>query len=100
MDVVESDHKPVFALLDVEFPCMRQDEKRKKTSIILKAQADLGHANPDVKVDNFKLEVAPGETATLTLSNDGPGNAFFTFAGNHHHGGGNIPTWLTIYPHR
>lgn len=79
---------------------MKHDEKRKKTSIILKAQADLAHANPDVKVDKYKLEVLPGETAQLVLTNEGNGPGYFTFIGNSHHGGGNIPVWLTIFPHR
>lgn len=52
MEVCDSDHKPVFSILDVELPYMKQEKKRKKTSDILKVHADVTHLNPCVEVNN------------------------------------------------
>lgn len=44
VDVIESDHKPVWALLALDVPVTNQEKKRRMCSHILKRAANQGQA--------------------------------------------------------
>lgn len=59
VDVIDSDHKPVWALLALEVPVTNQEKKRRMCSHILKQTANQGQAleRPALQVscDNVQL---------------------------------------------
>ncbi|KAK9799381.1 hypothetical protein WJX73_007250 [Symbiochloris irregularis] len=106
MDVFDSDHKPVWAALAVDIPCIHHDKCRRLASHVLKATA--ARSTPPVPLmklstDSIILRQVVQNTTTMTVTNMGVAPVLFSVcragadsAGDV--GGAGVPSWLEIYP--
>ncbi|KAL0054630.1 hypothetical protein WJX82_000216 [Trebouxia sp. C0006] len=110
LDVIDSDHKPVWALLALDVPVTNQEKKRRMCSHILKHTAAQGQApaSPALQLSSDTVSLSQDERrpSTVTLTNTGSQKAIFCLLAQasrqwwgqpEGHDAG-LPDWLEVYP--
>ncbi|KAL3132931.1 hypothetical protein ABBQ38_006845 [Trebouxia sp. C0009 RCD-2024] len=110
VDVIESDHKPVWALLALDVPVTNQEKKRRMCSHILKRAANQGQApeRPALQVscDSVQLKQDVRRCTKVTLTNVGSQKATFCLVHQASRQGwgqpgrfdAGLPDWLDAFP--
>eukprot|EP01025_Chloroclados_australasicus_P061797 TRINITY_DN811_c0_g1_i1.p1 TRINITY_DN811_c0_g1~~TRINITY_DN811_c0_g1_i1.p1 ORF type:complete len:1282 (-),score=153.48 TRINITY_DN811_c0_g1_i1:358-3852(-) len=95
VDVIESDHKPVWATLYAEVPVIQQEVKRRECAKILQRAASTNYKYANIECRQNKLQLQQGSAGTIILQNTGEADGSYMFCGINE---GQLPDWLLIQP--